>query len=149
MTKEEPIDEALQQVKALISMLQDNFFRLVDTSDVLKAEKQIAELEKEVRRFVAKADHNFEKLGVTEEEMRMLEEGATLKDVNEKIAETINLTATLKKQINKLQEKAMEEQGRSVSDIDKEKKKKDKVRTKQEHKNKYKRLGGSEDWKPL
>lgn len=152
MPKEDPLDEALYELKGIINMLQANLFKMVNTREVMQTGELIAEIEKAVSEFEKKALAEFERLGVTREQEEMISEGVVPKNVLGEYKEALEIAMDLKKKIQEMREIAHKEQGlfeEGEKEQDTQKKKKtDKHISKQQHKKKFKRLGG-DNWKPL
>lgn len=152
MAKEEPLDEALHELKAIISMLQANLFKMVNTKEVKESEGLLEIVEKAVDEFEKKAYAELEGVGLTREQEDMIREGVIPKDVSGDYREAIQIAMDLKIKIDEMRKIAHEERGMFEESADSEEPskedKKQKRISKQQHKKKFKRLGG-DDWKPL
>ncbi|MEM1282757.1 MAG: hypothetical protein AAGG81_04310 [Chlamydiota bacterium] len=152
MAKEEPLDEALYELKSIINMLQANLFKMVNTSEVVQTEKLLQDMKKSINEFKKKALKELEDVGLTREQKDTIAQGEIPKDVKGEYRETLKIAIDLKNKIEEMRNIAHKEQGvfddEPQEEKDKVKKKKDKPISKSQHKKKYKRLGG-DNWKPL
>ena len=152
MTKEEPLDEALYEIKNIIGMLQANLFKMVSVKEIQQAEPLFQKIEQAIDKFEKKAFAELKEVGLTQEQKDLLNEGKLPDTIKGEQREALQIAIDLKQQIEELKLIALKEQGFSEEAEEQEqsirKKKKDKKLSKHEHKKKYKRLGGN-DWKPL
>lgn len=151
MPKEEPLDEAFYELKGIINMLQANLFKMVSASEVIQTEGLLKEMEKSIEDFERKALAELEGVGLTREQEDMIEEGIVPKNVKGEYREALEIAIDLKKKVEEMRKIAHQEQGKFEEPVDQEEpgpKKKTKRISKQQHKKKFKRLGG-DDWKPL
>lgn len=154
MAKEEPLDEALYELKSIIAMLQANLFRMVSVKEVKATEQLLLQIEKAVDKFENKAIGELEGVGLTLEQKDLIEEGKVPETVTGEHREALEIAIELKKKVEEMRHIAHKEQGRfddedeELSEEAKKKHKKESRISKVQHKKKFKRLGGDK-WKPL
>jgi hypothetical protein len=153
MPKEDPLDEAFYELKNIINMLQANLFRMVSKREVMQSESLIDQLMKTVEKFEIQSREELKEVGLTHEQQDMLDRGKVPDSITGEHKEALKIAIDLKKKIEDMRIIAHKEQGlfeeEEKESIKKTKQeKKDQRISKQQHKKKFKRLGG-DDWKPL
>lgn len=147
MPKEDPLDEALFMIEKLITFLEENLYLLVDAKQIASLEAQFNQLEKEIEIFASKTETQLKDAGLKKQDITRLKEGDIPKNISGVNKEILLKSEKLKQRLFKLKDIVAEEKG-IAKKPSKEKKEKKNI-TKREHLKKYKRLGGTDDWKPL
>lgn len=144
MPEENPMDQALREIQKLLDLMEANLLTILRTSDVIGVERALDAIEEKFHDFFEDSNKLFLKLGLSEEMMRLIEEGKTPAGVNMETSEAFMRARALQEQLKELEIQAgVKEKPENA------KKPKVKSLSKAEHKRKYKRFGGSGDWKPL
>lgn len=146
MASEDPLDEALHQLKNIVRLLQNNLYTLVDVKDVKNAETAMKELQTKFQEYQKKAHAEFQSLGVTKEQQKMIREGEIPEEVTGDYREILEITNKLKQQIEEMRNIARSEQAPAEETQKPPEKDKEKPHSKYRYKKKFKHLEG-DDWR--
>lgn len=147
MPEENPMDESFRKIQKLLDLIEVNLFTTLTPVEIAAMNSELDGLEKKFNEFFNESNKIFTSLGLTKEQMRMIEEGETPQGGDIEASEAYKKAQQLKDRLKDLQAAA----GMSPDLVPGKKKKRTNIKSlsKREHKNKYKRLGGSQDWKPM
>jgi hypothetical protein len=148
MPQENPMDEAFREIQKMLDLVEINLFTNMNREEVAALDKQLELLEKKYQEFIKESDKIFLKCGLTEEQMRMIENGENPQGIGLETSESYMKAKDLRDRLKQLEITAGSSPTLVAGDT---KKNKGEVKSlsKSQHKKKYKRLGGSQDWKPL
>ncbi len=147
MPQEDPLDEALFVIEKLISFLEKNVYSMVNTQDLANIESQLNMLEQKIGNFASDSESGLRDAGLEKKDLILMKDGKIPENVTGEQKETIQKAERLKQRLRDLQEIVAQEKGPQEKAL---KKKVDKKKlTERERRKKFKRLGGTDDWKPL
>jgi len=146
MPEEDPLDDTLFALKNLIGMLEANLYRKVDKKSVRLAEEQVKVLEKKINLFSRDTEVALQEAGLKKNDIKKIDRDEIPENIVGDLRELLEKAAALKKRAVYLQDVVAEEKGEHREGV---KKIKEEKLSKRQHKKKFKRLGGDDDWKPL
>jgi len=111
MTKEEPLDEALNQIKNIVRLIEANLLTLVSQKDVKEMERVIGHIEKSMEEYQRNSLLEEGPLWISAEQRAMLSAGEIPAGVSGEYREALEMMIKLKKKIEELRENAHQQQG--------------------------------------
>lgn len=146
MAREEPLDEALNQIKNIVRLIEANLLTLISQKDVKELERVIGHIEKSMEEYEKKSLLQEGPLWVSAEQRAMLSAGEIPEGVSGEYREALEMMIKLKKKIEELRGNARHEQGlfEAAEDQTPFIKEQTPSLSNRNRKKKYRRMGGNE-----